>query len=72
MGLVISYLTIGNGCPDGVHDDVQGHRWAAMARLGGILQSDPRGIMLGCVPVPNGDLWTTHCAFGGRTATTLI
>jgi len=55
----------GNGCPDGIHDDVQGHLWAAMARLGGILQIDPRGIMLGFVPVPNGDLLTTHVAFGG-------
>jgi hypothetical protein len=36
-----------------------------MARLGGILQIDPRGIMLGFVPVPNGDLLTTHFAFGG-------
>ena len=36
-----------------------------MARLGGILQIDPRGIMLGFVPVPNGDLLTTNFAFGG-------
>src|SRR5262249_44792221 len=49
-------------CPDGIHDDVQGHRWATSARLGDILQIDPRGIMLGCVPVPNGDLLTTHVA----------
>jgi hypothetical protein len=58
-------ITTGNGCPDGIHDDVQGHLWAAMARLGGSLQIDPRGIMLGCVPVPNGDLLRTPCAFGG-------
>ena len=36
-----------------------------MARLGGILQIDPRGIILGFVPVPNGDLLTTNFAFGG-------
>ena len=38
--------------------------WAA-ARLGGILEIDPRGIILGFVPIPNGDLATTNFAFGG-------
>jgi gluconolactonase len=55
----------GNGCPDGIHYDVKGNLWAAAARLGGILQIDPRGIILGFVPVPNGDLATTNFAFGG-------
>ena len=31
----------------------------------GILQVDPRGIILGFVPIPNGDLSTTNFAFGG-------
>jgi hypothetical protein len=39
--------------------------WAATARLGGIIQIDPRGIILGFVPVPNGDFATTNFAFGG-------
>ena len=55
----------GNGCPDGLHYDVKGNLWIATARLGGILQVDPRGIILGFVPVPNGDLATTNFAFGG-------
>jgi gluconolactonase len=55
----------GNGCPDGLHDDVKGDLWAAMARLGGIIHIDPRGLILGFVPVPNGDLLTTNFAFGG-------
>ena len=55
----------GNGCPDGIHYDVKGNLWAAMARLGGIIQIDPRGLILGFVPVPNGDLATTNFAFGG-------
>jgi sugar lactone lactonase YvrE len=46
------------------HYDVKGNLWAA-ARFGGIPQIDPRGIILGCVPVPNGDLATTNFAFGG-------
>ena len=55
----------GNGCPDGIHYDVKGNLWAAIARLGGIIQIDPRGLILGFVPVPNGDLVTTNFAFGG-------
>jgi gluconolactonase len=55
----------GNGCPDGIHYDVKGNLWAASARLGGILQIDPRGIILGFVPIPNSDLATTNFAFGG-------
>jgi gluconolactonase len=55
----------GNGCPDGIHYDVKGNLWAASARLGGMLQIDPRGIILGFVPIPNGDLATTNFAFGG-------
>jgi gluconolactonase len=55
----------GNGCPDGIHYDVKGNLWAASARLGGMLQIDPRGIILGFVPIPNSDLATTNFAFGG-------
>src|SRR5215467_2001540 len=55
----------GNGCPDGLHYDVKGNLWAASARLGGMLLIDPRGIILGFVPIPNGDLATTNFAFGG-------
>ena len=55
----------GNGCPDGIHYDVKGNLWAQMARLGGIVQIDPRGIIVGFVPIPNGDLLTTNFAFGG-------
>jgi sugar lactone lactonase YvrE len=45
--------------------DVKGNLWAATARLGGIVQIDPRGIIRGFVPVPNGDPSTTNFAFGG-------
>jgi gluconolactonase len=55
----------GNGCPDGIHYDVKGNLWAAAGRLGGIVEIDPRGIILGFVPIPNGDLATTNFAFGG-------
>ena len=44
---------------------MKGNLWAVTARLGGILQIDPRGIILGFVPVLNGDLSTTNSAFGG-------
>ena len=44
---------------------MKGNLWAATARLGGILQIDPRGIILGFVPAPNSDLSTTNFAFGG-------
>jgi len=54
-----------NGCPDGIHHDVRGNLWAASARLGAMLQIDPRGIILGFVPIPNSDLATTNFAFGG-------
>ena len=46
----------GTGCPDGLHYDVKGNLWIAAGGLGGILQVDPRGIILGFVPIPNGDL----------------
>jgi gluconolactonase len=55
----------GNGCPDGLHYDVKGNLWSQAARLGGILEIDPRGIILGFVPIPNGDVLTTNFAFGG-------
>jgi len=44
---------------------VKGNLSAAAGRLGGILQIDPRGLILGFVPIPNGDLATTNFAFGG-------
>lgn len=55
----------GNGCPDGIHYDVKGNLWAAAGRLGGIIEIDPRGLILGFVPIPNGDLATTNFAFFG-------
>ncbi len=55
----------GNGGPDGLHYDVKGNLWVAVARLGGIVQIDPRGLILGFVPIPNGDTATTNFAFGG-------
>jgi gluconolactonase len=55
----------GAGCPDGLHYDVKGNLWIAAGGLGGVLQVDPRGIILGFVPIPNGDLATTNFAFGG-------
>jgi gluconolactonase len=55
----------GSGCPDGLHYDVKGNLWVATFRLGGILQIDPRGLIIGFVPIPNGDLTTTNFAFGG-------
>src|SRR6266851_1566544 len=63
--LHLTFQGVKAGCPDGLHYDVKGNLWAAAARLGGILQIDPRGIILGFVPVPNGDLSTTNFAFGG-------
>lgn len=55
----------GNGCPDGIHYDVKGNLWVAAGRLGGIIEIDPRGLILGFVPIPNGDLATINFAFGG-------
>jgi gluconolactonase len=59
-----SYLP-GTGCPDGIHYDVKGNLWAATPRLGGITEIDPRGLIIGFLPVPNGDLATTNFAFTG-------
>jgi sugar lactone lactonase YvrE len=55
----------GNGGSDGIHYDVKGNLWDQMFRLGGIIEIDPRGITLGFVPMPSGDLTTTNFAFGG-------
>jgi gluconolactonase len=55
----------GNGGPDGIHYDVHGNLWAQLAGLGGIVEIDPRGVILGFVPIPNGDAATTNFAFGG-------
>ena len=45
--------------------DVRGNLWVALAGLGGIIQIDRRGLILGFVPIPNGDNATTNFAFGG-------
>jgi sugar lactone lactonase YvrE len=45
----------GNSGPDGIHYDVRGNLWAQLAGLGGIVEIDPRGIILGFVPIPNGE-----------------
>src|SRR6185312_10012927 len=52
----------GAGCPDGLHYDVKGNLWISVAGLGGVMQVDPRGIILGFVPIPapGGDLATTN------------
>jgi sugar lactone lactonase YvrE len=55
----------GNGGPDGMHYDVHGNLWAASFGLGGIIQINPRGVILGFVPIPNNDAATTNFAFGG-------
>jgi gluconolactonase len=55
----------GNGGPDGIHYDVQGNLWASLG-IGGIIEYDPRGIILGYVPLPNGDPSATNFAFGGQ------
>jgi gluconolactonase len=55
----------GNGGPDGMHYDLKGNLWAALAGLGGIIQINPRGVILGFVPIPNNDTATTNFAFGG-------
>ena len=55
----------GNGGPDGMHYDVRGNLWVALAGLGGIVQINPRGLILGFVPIPNDDAATTNFAFGG-------
>jgi len=59
-----SYLP-GNTGPDGIHYDVHGNLWVQMPGVGGIAEIDPRGIILGFVPIPNGDAATTNFAFGG-------
>jgi sugar lactone lactonase YvrE len=56
----------GNTGPDGMHYDVHGNLWVGCAGLGGILEIDPRGVILGFVPIPNGDTATTNFAFGGQ------
>jgi gluconolactonase len=55
----------GNGGPDGMHYDVRGNLWIMLHGLGGIIEVDQRGIILGFVPIPNGDVQTTNFAFGG-------
>jgi gluconolactonase len=58
----------GAGCPDGLHYDVKGNLWIAAGGLGGVIQVDPRGVIVGFVPIPapGGDLATTNLAFGGQ------
>jgi len=58
----------GSGCPDGLHYDVKGNLWIAAGGLGGVVQVDPRGIIVGFVPIsaPDGDSSTTNFAFGGQ------
>lgn len=53
----------GNGGPDGIHYDVHGNLWAALG-IGGVIEYNPRGIIMGYVPLPNGDI-ATNFAFGG-------
>ncbi|MGY4365849.1 sugar lactone lactonase YvrE [Bradyrhizobium sp. LB1.3] len=55
----------GNGGPDGIHYDVHGNLWAACG-IGGVIEYDPRGFIIGYVPLPNGDSSATNFAFGGE------
>ncbi len=55
----------GDGGLDGVHYDVHGSLWA-LCGIGGIIEYDPRGIILGYMSLPNGDTVSTNFAFGGR------
>lgn len=55
----------GNGGVDGIHYDVKGNLWLGSPGTGGILEISPRGLILGFVPIPNGDPATTNFAFGG-------
>ena len=55
----------GNGGPDGIHYDVHGNLWAALG-IGGVIEYDPRGFIIGFVPLPNGDPAGTNFAFGGE------
>jgi gluconolactonase len=55
----------GSGGPDGIHYDVHGNLWAACG-IGGIIEYDPRGFIIGYVPLPNGDASATNFAFGGE------
>jgi gluconolactonase len=56
---------LGNGGPDGIHYDVHGDLWSQLHGMGGIVEYDPKGVILGFVPIPNGDVQTTNFAFGG-------
>jgi len=51
--------------PDGIHYDVKRNLWAQLGGLGGIVDTNPLGLILGFVPIPNGDPSTTNFAFGG-------
>jgi gluconolactonase len=55
----------GNSGPDGIHYDVKGNLWAQLPGIGGIAEIDTHGLILGFVPIPNGDVATTNFAFGG-------
>jgi gluconolactonase len=55
----------GNGGPDGIHYDAHGNLWVMLHGMGGIVEIDPKGLILGFVPIPNGDTQTTNFAFGG-------
>ena len=55
----------GNTGPDGIHYDVHGNLWTQSPLLGGIVEINPRGLIFGFAPIPNGDAATTNFAFGG-------
>ena len=60
----------GNGGPDGIHYDVHGNLWAAFG-IGGLIEYDPRGIILGYVPLPNGDPSPPTSPLAARTINNL-
>ena len=55
----------GNAGADGMHYDVKGDLWFQANGVGGIMEADPHGVILGFVPIPNGDHCNTNFAFGG-------
>jgi sugar lactone lactonase YvrE len=44
---------------------VHGNLWAACG-IGGVIEYDPRGFIIGYVPLPNGDAAATNFVFGGE------
>jgi len=61
----------GNGGPDGMHYDVRGNLWAALAGLAAY-PNQPAWNHSRFVPIPNNDTATTNFAFGAPTISPFI